>query len=828
MGGFKDKYKHYQQDLDQEAAHFLNRMTALLQEQHSDLKLSNIVAVSYGHIFMSKHIQSLIEKAGYSYDYAYQFFQSRLSEHVQQAKKVADNVPDDPVLLTSLSAKEIKANQAIADMPGTSYHKDGGGKPISTKITLLTKNEWQGGELHLVDTNDQSVPKLDQTVGDRAGDDQVLLQKNEAVLFNNRELYHAVNSDNIHLTSGSMRAYRVIYQERMNDAKQFNKKILEGFGLDKVTSLLNPIPVSKRAKEDHELTQEEREHIQQHETPDPQLRSQLQKSVANSAFTQLSDQLDKDGVVIMPNYFEGSQLEDMQQFFKDQIEQKPIDKFLQQSSFNGAVDASAKLTESRGLSAALVDPTLLALNTYHFGKPAKFANWRGYRLEPCAPICYRAWDWHNDQKRKEIKVMILLSDVGEDDQAMRAIKGSHKKWWNMQTQRDSKYTIEEALEQSDDDNITLCHGQAGTVIVFDTNIVHSGFRNLSKRRDVLTFNFVPGNKDAAIFDVGELHNDIQQSLQDYFKFIFDPNRNDTSNEEIIATLEQHRQRIDKTLSEAKIVTTEQDLSSERVDQLIEDYNKTPVFEQFKPRYCEHKSDSRNLNELLFTSAVMDAQADLDLTVRMGRGDVNRDKQFVIYRDAKQDSESRQQLADRLTKIDVSSDYAIEDQTIERLQEWAQQGADKASKLIEDENYGELAHRCKDLVLDLKDALGRSDSIQRLRTNMVYLYFTLESIANELPTNDNDEAIEREDQLNNILKIYTQVVKTDDAAHCLLNCNHNDIKSPTSPLSEPDNPYRQSPGCNPNGFFNGKPPTNTKDPNIHTAPKTPPPTPSKSR
>lgn len=120
---------------------------------------------------------------------------------------------------------------------------------------------------------------------------------------------------------------------------------------------------------------------------------------------------------------------------------------------------------------------------------------RGYRQLKTTPVLYRAWDYHQDLKTKgpygEVKIMVLLNGVEGEGQAMRIMKSSHKYHWYAESQQQTKYTIDECLHYAKDNCATVCYGPPGTVVLFDTNALHSGHRNEHSERDIFTISYVP-------------------------------------------------------------------------------------------------------------------------------------------------------------------------------------------------------------------------------------------------------------------------------------------------------------------------------------------------
>jgi len=241
-----------------------------------------------------------------------------------------------------------------------------------------------------------------------------------------------------------------------------------------------------------------------YERPSNTYRKRLSRLVSNPNFQEHTKQLIEEGVLILSSYFSNNVVKEMSEDFNKICASKlPEAKGL--THIDGAIGESY-LSASKALSLAVVDPYLTALASYYWGKPIKLAYARGYRTEPIFPEEYRAFQWHHDLKRKQIKVMILLTDVPSNGQRMDYIPGTHRIWHKFKSQKDTVFSKDQALEYGDP---IPCSGSAGTVIIFDTNGLHRGNRNLGPRRDQYTVNYTGGK---SIFPLPGLHPEVIQTL----------------------------------------------------------------------------------------------------------------------------------------------------------------------------------------------------------------------------------------------------------------------------------------------------------------------------
>ena len=140
------------------------------------------------------------------------------------------------------------------------------------------------------------------------------------------------------------------------------------------------------------------------------------------------------------------------------------------------------------LFATSCDPLVSRIAHNYFSRQAYLATVAMYRIEPTKQFRGSSYQWHHDSKGKQVKAMLLLTEVGEEDQRMTYLKGSHKAYRFGTTYEDTRFETDEKLQSQigNKENLIECTGPAGTVIVFDTNGLHSGNRNEAKTRDVLT------------------------------------------------------------------------------------------------------------------------------------------------------------------------------------------------------------------------------------------------------------------------------------------------------------------------------------------------------
>ncbi|MFI5973710.1 phytanoyl-CoA dioxygenase family protein [Streptomyces sp. NPDC051452] len=427
-----------------------------------------------------------------------------------------------------------------------------------------------------------------------------------------------------------------------------------------------------------------------------------------------------NGIVAVSGLVDDPMLLGLRERFEAEIGKKGETTSLQQLSFNLAVDECARGTVEMIKDLAHL-PALTEIRDRYFDGPSRFVSARGYRQGPCMPLRYRAWDYHQDMKTKgpfeELKVMVLLTDVTPDGQALRYVCGSQKVEWDFETQRETKFTLDEALRFGNG-GLFLGYGTSGTCIVFDTNGIHSGHRNLSKTRDVLTLNFA------------------RESAESFFMF---------SDPILVGSASGNATAAHRGHSPAWRSSVEDE---DRLAAMCSEYRSTPDLAATKPRWT---GDALDLVDVM--AADLNADLDLRLSARF-EDDRGRDIALVKIRDAALGDEQYTEVTTRLhVVVGIGSCLWKNSNPLAAAGETAERARDALSSHAR----GEAAANCSALLGDLRDALGRCDGVQRLRTTAAYLYFTC-AYAHRLLVAHGGEGLEEE--CRQLLDLFAHMVAED--------------------------------------------------------------------
>ncbi len=209
----------------------------------------------------------------------------------------------------------------------------------------------------------------------------------------------------------------------------------------------------------------------------------LAKFSQNPQFKSWAEELDREGVLILPSYLGN---EDLQACIEDYSHVRNVKNEADQYTW---IDPS-HLKCSIPFSKLATDPMLVGLTSYYWGKDVSLARVEAYILRPYESSEYGSFQWHHDCEHKRIKVMTLLTDVEADGQRMEYLPGTHKTWRTWKNYDESRYTDEEVSQHQ---RKISCHGPAGTVVLFDTNGIHRGNRNTVGVRKVWTNVYTAGH-----------------------------------------------------------------------------------------------------------------------------------------------------------------------------------------------------------------------------------------------------------------------------------------------------------------------------------------------
>jgi len=367
-------------------------------------------------------------------------------------------------------------------------------------------------------------------------------------------------------------------------------------------------------------------------------------------FEKAVNQLNTYGITFLHDLFDPIEIEHMQDEYDALLATKP---FRHNVSFDGNSGEKC-LQESLFLSEAVANSTIRNVVEAYYGQPVNLSYEKMYTDVSKKGYKERAYRPHHDgHSHIDIKVMILLTDVKQNTLGMRYCCGTHKYIHPTTRSRETQITHDywKKLKHID------CFGKAGTIIIFNPNGIHSGYKDIMEthKRSVIIMDFQPG--PLKNYYVSPLHPYISGSFTTYERYaykiikMFDIEPDD-SDEKCYQKIVQSRvtrkafhQDID--INVKTFTLTDLDLEkSANINKMVIN-TQPPTYETNIVSRNELKKDMQNIKlvsekikkhmiKINMDDVINMIYGDLDLPVRMydPRADVLRDNALIGMRDSK--------------------------------------------------------------------------------------------------------------------------------------------------------------------------------------------------
>jgi hypothetical protein len=223
-----------------------------------------------------------------------------------------------------------------------------------------------------------------------------------------------------------------------------------------------------------------------HRRPDPKFDWHFCSGEAAAKAEEGYQRLNEDGIVMLPNYFTGGMLQELQNAFDKSV----ADKWCKLNP--NSLQADEFFTEDPVFLRAALDPVLLEIIGRYYKKKFALGRSCAQRLLPADTGRYGSYQWHHDTRGRQLHLMILLKDLPADGQRMSYLAKSHQTYYSFLRGRGqgSRFDNDLSADPKLKDRIVEVAGPAGTVAIFDANGLHSGNRNDNGGRDQITFCYV--------------------------------------------------------------------------------------------------------------------------------------------------------------------------------------------------------------------------------------------------------------------------------------------------------------------------------------------------
>jgi len=129
---------------------------------------------------------------------------------------------------------------------------------------------------------------------------------------------------------------------------------------------------------------------------------------------------------------------------------------------------------------------------------------------------YTSSHWHRDIRGRQVKIMIYLTDVGQNDSNFSYLPKTHTGRHIRPSKVESSRFTENEIANLGVPMVDCC-GPAGTTLIFDTNLIHRLRRKSGASiRDSITFYYTPGQELRAIDIPPEILKSVAPSYSNIF------------------------------------------------------------------------------------------------------------------------------------------------------------------------------------------------------------------------------------------------------------------------------------------------------------------------
>lgn len=179
--------------------------------------------------------------------------------------------------------------------------------------------------------------------------------------------------------------------------------------------------------------------------------------------------------------------------------------------------------------------TLLEVFHLYLGSPGFISRGVAMRYLPNQATDNDMFGWHHDMEERRLKVMILLTDVGENDQLMSYIRGSHQIYHPLAMFLQNPCGLEYCKRHLGQLDVFRTMGKAGDAFLFDSNGAHRGNRRPDAAvRDAFFIEYTTDKSDIWGGDVSHQvfqeiplrgHNPFERLMATQPKWARPPSRN---------------------------------------------------------------------------------------------------------------------------------------------------------------------------------------------------------------------------------------------------------------------------------------------------------------
>jgi len=221
----------------------------------------------------------------------------------------------------------------------------------------------------------------------------------------------------------------------------------------------------------------------------------------NQQVNSYVDQLNRDGLLKISGLLNSAQLSQLKKDFKTFIKRIRIERFFKFKGFthynqkeywranHRAYVTNDALLYSTELTKFCSNPILIETANHYLKKVAYIKRVYAMRYLRFRPINVNQFSWHHDMEDRQLKVLLLLTDIDEQDQYMNYVKGTHTVFNSYQRFFKNNLDFEYYKNIISDLKISKTTGKAGDLFIFDSNGMHRGIRSNGRVRDAYFIEF---------------------------------------------------------------------------------------------------------------------------------------------------------------------------------------------------------------------------------------------------------------------------------------------------------------------------------------------------
>lgn len=228
--------------------------------------------------------------------------------------------------------------------------------------------------------------------------------------------------------------------------------------------------------------------------------------------SDLVQALRRDGIVKLPGFVPATELRRLRHDFSRWLRRMRLARLLRPGSVRkGHYDSRAywhakhrayvtndALAESPTLGQLCQDPVLREAAGFYLEKPPHVKRIYAMHYLRAPAMAGQQFGWHHDMEDRQLKIMVLLSEVGPGDQPMSYVLGSHRSFRPYENFLRNKLDFESDAGDLERTDVFDTLGAAGDVFLFDSNGMHRGNRSRGRARSAL---FVELTADANLDNV---------------------------------------------------------------------------------------------------------------------------------------------------------------------------------------------------------------------------------------------------------------------------------------------------------------------------------------